>query len=59
MKLPEETKRELVHEWLDQAGQDFGLAEHLVSQNVNAQRRGLCASAAVTGLALDVLAGID
>lgn len=33
MRPHEEIKRELVREWLDQAGEDFGLAEHLLSQN--------------------------
>ena len=33
MRPPEEIKREMVQEWLCQANEDFGLVEHLVSQN--------------------------
>ncbi len=32
MRTPEEVKHELVQQWLAKAGQDFGLAEHLVAE---------------------------
>jgi HEPN domain-containing protein len=32
MKPPEEAKRELVEQWLAKADEDFGLAEHLLSE---------------------------
>lgn len=33
MRPPEDVKRELVRQWLDKAGQDLSVAEHLLSED--------------------------
>ena len=34
MKPPEEVRRDLVRQWLDRAGEDLGVTEHLLGSGV-------------------------